>query len=57
VRHVTAGHAVLSRQRALIQRLKSHGSDTSWFEEGLRLFERSQVIFEEDLERIRLECL
>lgn len=56
VRHVTAGRTVLARQRSVIERLKSHGQDASWFEEGLRLFERSQAIFEEDLERVRREC-
>lgn len=56
LRQVTAGQDVLAQQRAVIERLKSHGQDTTWFEDGLRLFERSQAIFEEDLERIRREC-
>ena len=56
LRQVIAGQDVLARQRAVIEWLKSHGQDTTWFEDGLRPFEQSQVIFEEDLERVRREC-
>ena len=55
-RHVVTGRNVLARQRTLIERLKSKGHDTAWFEAGLTLFERSQAIFEDDLERVRGEC-
>lgn len=43
------------RQGILIERQKSLGADTKRSEELLSQFERSQVIFEEDLDRIILE--
>jgi hypothetical protein len=55
-RQVAAGLQVIAHQQATIQWLKSQGHETAWFEDGLKLFERTQAIFEEDLERIRSEC-
>jgi hypothetical protein len=54
-RHVTNGLYVIERQRILIERQKSLSADTKRSEELLSQFERSQVIFEEDLDRIILE--
>ena len=54
-KHVAEGRQVLSRQRAVIERLKRYGLDTEHSEQILTAFERSQKIFEADLDRIRQE--
>ena len=51
-RHAVAGRRVIDRQRKLINQLKALGRDTRLFEEVLASFERSQLIFEDDLVRI-----
>ena len=51
-----SGREIIARQRALIERCSLLGYDTSWFEESLTLFERCQISFEDDLERIAREC-
>jgi hypothetical protein len=54
-RHVEDGQRVVDRQRTLIARQKVLGHDTQMSERLLAAFERSQVIFESDLARIRAE--
>jgi hypothetical protein len=49
------GRDLVALQRALIDRQKALGQDASWLERGLDLFEKSQTLFERDLERIRHE--
>ena len=54
-KRVVDSRHLVSRQRALIEHQKRHGRDTEQFEEILALFERSQVIFEADLDRLQRE--
>jgi hypothetical protein len=54
-RHVAEGQRVIERQRALIRRQQEAGRDTKDAEQLLATFERSQVLFEDDLARIRAE--
>ena len=51
-RHVAFGADILSRQRNVIERLKRHGLDTEESERMLAQFERTQELFEEDLDRL-----
>ena len=55
VRNAERGRDLVALQRALIDRQKALGQDASWLERGLDLFEKSQTLFERDLERIRHE--
>jgi hypothetical protein len=55
-RHVATGRSIIERQRALIERDQASGADTKSSEELLARFEASQMIFEEDLLRIRREA-
>jgi len=55
VRNAERGRDLVALQRALIDRQKALGQDASWLERGLDLFEKSQILFERDLERIRHE--
>ena len=54
-RHVTAGRRIIERQRTITVRQHSWGQDTAQSEELLPLFEATQLIFEDDLTRIRNE--
>jgi hypothetical protein len=54
-RLVAEGQRAIERQRALIRRQKEFGSDTKDAEELLATFERTQVIFENDLARVLAE--
>jgi len=51
-RHVAEGQRTIARQRALIHRYKEFGSDTKDAEELLAAFERSQVVFENEVARV-----
>jgi hypothetical protein len=51
-RHVIGGRRVIQCQHDLIERKKTQGHDAAQSEELLADFERSQAIFEADLERI-----
>jgi hypothetical protein len=53
--HVSKGRAVLSRHRQLVANQQARGLDAAISEELLVQFERSQAIFEEDLERLLRE--
>ena len=55
LRHVRSGRNVVKRQRDLIASKKTHGSNTERSEDLLATFERSQAIFEDDLDRISRE--
>jgi hypothetical protein len=54
-RHVASGRSVLTRQRSVITRKNGLGIDASSAEDLLVLFEKSQAIFEDDLERLLRE--
>lgn len=54
-RHVTDGRRIVAAQRALVARLKAAGHDTSAHEALLDRFERTQCIFEDDLEALKRE--
>jgi predicted DNA-binding transcriptional regulator YafY len=54
--HVISGRQIVSRQRALIERLRAHGRDLADAEELMDRFEASLRIFEEDLARLEREC-
>lgn len=53
-RHVEQGRQRIERQRKVIDNLKGAGRDTNTAEEVLAMFERSQVKFEADHERLVL---
>jgi hypothetical protein len=55
VRHVEVGRRVILRQRLMIERYRSMGLSTVHAESLLDTFERTQVIFEDDLIRISRE--
>jgi len=54
-RHVASGRSVLARQRSVITKKNKLGIDVSGSEELLVVFEKSQAIFEDDLERLLRE--
>ena len=54
-RHVLEGRRAVEKQRKLITKEKAQGRDTKSYEDLLASFERTQVIFEDDLKRIRRE--
>ena len=51
-RHVATGQSIIVRQRHLIQRARNKRLDSSVSEELLTRFEQTQIIFENDLERL-----
>jgi hypothetical protein len=51
-RHVIDGRKILNRQRELIARNRDQGQNTDQAKSLLVDFERSQAIFEQDLDRI-----
>jgi hypothetical protein len=51
-RHVVVGRQVIGRQQAIIERQRACGADTIKSEHLLAMFEHSQTIFEDDLDRI-----
>jgi hypothetical protein len=51
-RHVMKGREIARGQRALVNRLRSHGRDTANAEKTLQLFEQSLKIFEDHLKAI-----
>lgn len=51
-RHVAGGRQVIDRQRAIINRQRAHALDSRDAERLLEAFERSQAIFEDDLDRV-----
>jgi hypothetical protein len=51
-RHVAGGRQVIDRQRAIVDRQRARGFDSRESERLLEAFERSQGIFEDDLNRI-----
>ena len=53
--HVIDGRQRIERQRALVEKQKGRGSDTTESEGLLATFHRSQSIFEDDLARIEHE--
>jgi hypothetical protein len=54
-RHVLEGRRAVEKQRKLIAKEKAQGRDTKSYEDLLASFERTQVIFEGDLKRIKRE--
>ena len=54
-RHVATGRAIIVRQRQTIQRRRNQRWDVSLSEELLLRFEQTQIIFEDDLERLLRE--
>jgi hypothetical protein len=50
--HVRSGRTVINAQLDLIARRKAAGVNTGRSEDLLNAFERTQAIFEDDLERI-----
>jgi hypothetical protein len=54
-RHVASGRSVLARQRSVITKKNKLSIDVSGSEELLVVFEKSQAIFEDDLERLLRE--
>jgi hypothetical protein len=54
-RHVADGLGVIDRQHALIARQKVLGLSTTQSEALLSVFERSQAMLEDDLQRLILE--
>lgn len=54
-RHVLEGRRAVEKQRKLITKEKAQGRDTKSYEDLLASFERTHVIFEDDLKRIRRE--
>ena len=52
-RHVEEGRRTVARQRQLVARQKALGQDTAVSESLLSEFQRSLVVFEEDLQSIR----
>jgi hypothetical protein len=50
--HVRSGKTVLQAQGDLIAKRKASGVNTAHSEDLLNAFERTQAIFEDDLERI-----
>jgi len=49
LQHVISGRRIIERQRRAIAQRKAIGADTSESERLLESFERTQVIFEQDL--------
>jgi hypothetical protein len=47
--HVTRGRRIVARQRQLIVEIRARGGDCATAEDLLSAFERSLVIFEDDL--------
>jgi hypothetical protein len=54
-RHVVDGRRIVATQRLRIERLRADGRDTESAERILRLFERSQDIFEKHLRELEAE--
>ncbi len=54
-RHVEQGRRIIERQREAIAKLKKLGKDTAHSEKLLALFERTLVIFENDLNALLKE--
>jgi hypothetical protein len=54
-RHVLEGKRAVQKQRELIAKDKAQGRDTKSYEDQLASFERAQIIFEDDLKRIKRE--
>lgn len=52
-RHVVRGREIVAGQRELIERLRQLGCDTTASRELLAEFERTQAIFEDDLDRLQ----
>jgi hypothetical protein len=52
-RHVTRGREIVSEQRKIIKRLRAINANTTQATELLEAFERSQMIFEDDLAEIK----
>lgn len=52
LRHVIEGRRIVARQRALIERLRAAGHDSSHSEQLLEEFERTLAIFESDLREL-----
>jgi len=52
-RHVLDGRRTLETHRKLIAKEKAQGRDTKSSEDLLASLERTQIIFEDDLKRIR----
>ena len=54
-RRVLEGRRAVEQERKFIAKEKEQGRDTKSYEDLLASFEQTQVIFEDDLKRIRRE--
>jgi aryl carrier-like protein len=54
-RIIVLGNDCIARQRALIQKLREKGGDTTFEEQLLAIFVRSQVLHERRCVRLRME--
>jgi Fe2+ or Zn2+ uptake regulation protein len=52
LRHALAGRRIIAAQRERVARLLAQGRNTTEAEQLLSQYERTQAIFEDDLERL-----